>query len=338
MYKNLEQIEAVIKQGPYEATWKSLQKKKIPEWFQKNKFGIFIHWGLYSIPAFNNEWYSRNMYIQGTPEFEHHIKTYGPHKEFGYKDFIPMFKAERFNPLEWSKIIKQSGAKYVFPVAEHHEGYQMYKSEISEWNVFDKNPKRDVLGELKQAFENDGLVFCTSSHRAEHWFFMNGGTKFESDIPKDMKKGDFYWPAMEEGHHYDFKSEPAPSKEFLEDWLIRTVELIDNYQPKLLYFDWWVQHQAFKPYLKKVTAYYYNVSVGWDEDVMICYKTDAMAFGSGIVEIERGKFASVKHFPWQTDTAIANNSWCYTHQLEYKTPKEILTLLIDVVSKNGNLL
>lgn len=338
MAKTIKQIESIIEQGPFQATWDSLQRKETPKWFLDSKFGIFIHWGLYSIPAFQNEWYSRNMYIEGSVEYLHHIETYGPHKQFGYKDFIPLFQAEKFDPNEWATIIRESGAKYVFPVAEHHEGFQMYKSDISHWNSYEMGPKRDILGELKHSMEQEEVILCTSSHRAEHWFFMNGGTKFSSDLPSNMKIGDFYWPAMEEKEAYDFHSEPAPSKEFLEDWLMRTVEIIDNYQPKLLYLDWWVQHVAFKPYLKKLAAYYYNVAKVWDLDVMICYKTDAMAFGCGIVEIERGKFSEVKHFPWQTDTAIANNSWCYTNTLEYKTTNEILTMLVDVVSKNGNLL
>lgn len=338
MLKTMPEIENAINQGPFSSTWASLTKKKIPMWFKNRKFGIFIHWGLYSIPAFNNEWYSRNMYHQGSPEYLHHIKTFGPHKEFGYKDFIKRFKAEHFDPQTWAQIIKRSGAGYVFPVAEHHDGFAMYHSEISPWNSFTMGPKRDILGELKNAFEKECLVFCTSMHRAEHWFFMNGGTQFESDFPHKMEKGDFYWPAMPEKDPYDFASEPAPSPEFLEDWLMRSVEIIDQYQPKLLYLDWWVQHQAFKPYLKKLAAYYYNVSHVWDYETMICYKHDAMAFGSGIVEVERGKFASVKPFCWQTETAIADNSWCYTHALEYKSSKEIIITLIDVVSKNGNLL
>ncbi|VEU81111.1 alpha-L-fucosidase [Haploplasma axanthum] len=338
MYKKISEIEKVINEGPFKDTWESLQKKNIPSWFKNSKFGIFIHWGLYSVPAFNNEWYSRNMYIEGMEEFKHHIETYGAHKGFGYKDFIPMFKADKFDPSHWAKIIKKSGAKYVFPVAEHHDGFQMYKSDISKWNSYEMGPKKDILGELKNAFNNENLIFCTSTHRAEHWFFMSHGKKFESDIPQESRKGDFYWPSFEEKGAYDFQSEPKPSKEFLEDWLERTVEIIDKYDPKILYFDWWIQHEAFKPYLKKVAAYYYNNAFKNNKDVIIAYKHDAFVYGSGIVEIERGRFKELKHFPWQTETAIANNSWCYTNNLDYKTENDVLTLLIDVVSKNGNLL
>lgn len=334
----LEKIEAVINKGPYRDTWESLQQYEVPEWFPYSKFGIFLHWGLYSVPAFNNEWYPRNMYIQGTEEFEHHRKTFGAHKEFGLKDFIPLFKAENFNPKEWAEIIKEAGAKYVFPVAEHHDGFQMYKSRVSRYNAYEMGPERDLLGELKEAFEEVGVQFCTSSHRAEHWFFLGHGKEFDSDIKEPLKRGDFYWPSMEEGNHQDLTSKPYPTEEYLKDWLVRTCEIIDEYKPKLLYFDWWVQHDAFKPYLKKAAAYYYNKGAERGERVAICYKHDALMFGTGILEVERGKFADVKPYPWQTDTAIAKNSWCYTDTLEYKTAKDIILNLVDIISKNGNML
>lgn len=335
----LATIAEVIQQGPYKASWESLTDMELPTWFCKDKFGIFVHWGLYSIPAFNNEWYSRNMYIQGTPEYEHHIATYGPHKDFGYKDFIPMFTAEKFKPKEWVDLFKQSGARYVVPVAEHHDGFQMYNSEISEFTSVKMGPHRDVLGELKTEIEAAGLTFCTSSHRAEHLWFMGNGKDFDSDIKDPMVVGDFYWPSLQEQpDQEDIYATPYPDQEFLEDWLIRTCELIDNYQPKILYFDWWIQHEGYKDTLKTITAYYYNRGRQWGFDTAICYKHDAMSFGSGIVDVERGKFADVKPYHWQTDTAIAKNSWCYTTSLDYKTSNEIICYLIDVVSKNGNLL
>lgn len=334
----LQYVDDVIEKGPYKPTWESLMEAPLPVWFRKEKLGIFIHWGVYSVPANSNEWYSRNMYIAADPAYEHHVKTYGPQKDFGYKDFIPMFRAEHFDAAQWMELFCQAGAGYVFPVAEHHDGFQMYKSELSEWNAVDMGPKRDVLGELKSAAQEKGIVFCTSSHRAEHWFFMGHGKDFESDIREPMVKGDFYWPAMPEPDHFDLYGEPRPTQEYLEDWLARTAELVLKYQPKLLYFDWWIQHEVFKPWLKKFAAFYYNCGKLWGEDVMICYKHDAMMFGSGIVEIERGGFAEAKPYPWQTDTAVARNSWCYTDTLDYKSSNEIITTLIDVVSKGGNLL
>lgn len=335
----LAQINNVIEKGPYHDNWASLTDFEMPDWYVKAKFGIFIHWGLYSVPAYANEWYSRNMYIQGTPEYEHHIKTYGPHKDFGYKDFIPLFKAEKFDPDFWAETFANAGAKYVVPVAEHHDGFQMYQSDLSVYNAAQMGPCRDVIGELKASFAKKGLVFCTSTHRAEHYWFMGNGKDFDSDIKEPLHCGDFYWPSeQQQPDHQNLFATPYPNSEFLEDWLCRTCEIIDRYQPKILYFDWWIQHEAYKPYLRKIAAYYYNRGLEWGAPTAICYKHDAMAFGSGIVDVERGKFASAKPYHWQTDTAIARNSWCYTASLDYKSSYELICYLIDVVSKNGNLL
>ena len=334
----LRHIEKGIAQGPFSADWDSLSSFRVPDWFLKEKFGIFLHWGLYSVPAYRNEWYSRNMYIQGTPEFDYHRKTYGPQKDFGYKDFIPLFRAEHFDPKEWIRLFKEAGARYIFPVAEHHDGFQMYRSALSPWNSFEMGPKRDVIGELKREAEKEGLHFCTSSHRAEHWWFMGHGKEFDSDVKDPLSLGDFYWPAMPEPDNFDMRSTPFPTEEYLNDWLIRTVELIDLFSPELLYFDWWIGHEAFKPYLQKLMAYYYNRMAASGKRAAVCGKLDDIAFGTGIAEVERGGFAEAKAFPWQTDTAVARNSWCHTTSLDYKSSREIIGNLIDVVSRNGNLL
>lgn len=338
MKKYLDKINNVILNGKYKDTWDSLQQYRAPLWYEKVKFGIFIHWGIYSVPAFGSEWYSRNMYIQGSKEYEHHLKTYGKHKDFGYKDFIPMFKAENFDAGEWVKLFKDAGAQYVIPVAEHHDGFQMYDSDLSVWNSMKMGPKRDVLGEITKECMNAGLINGASSHRVEHWFFMGHGKDFDSDIKEPLKRGDFYWPAMPEADHHDLFSKPAPSDEYLEDWLCRCCEIVDKYRPKIIYFDWWIQHSAVKPYLKKFAAYYYNRAEEWGEEVVINYKHDAFAFGTAVVDIERGQFADAKPYIWQTDTAAAKNSWCYTENNHYKTSAQIIRDLVDIVSKNGRLL
>ena len=334
----LKTIEDVISKGPFKSTWESLSGYEVPKWYRNAKFGIFIHWGIYSVPAFGSEWYSRNMYIQGSPEYEHHIKTYGKHREFGYKDFIPMFKAEKFNADEWAELFRKAGAKYVVPVAEHHDGFQMYRSEISHWNVYEMGPERDVLGELKESCQEKGMYIGASSHRVEHWFFMGHGKEFDSDIKEPMQRGDFYWPAMPEPDHLDIFSKPEPTEEYLQDWLVRTCEIIDRYHPKILYFDWWIQHSACKPYLKKLAAYYYNRAAEWGTEVVINYKHDAFLFGTAVPDVERGQFADVKPYFWQTDTALALNSWCYTEKNQFRSAEDIICDLVDIVSKNGCLL
>ncbi|MGN0779185.1 MAG: alpha-L-fucosidase [Aristaeellaceae bacterium] len=336
----LETIDRVIARGPYTDTWESLSRYRVPEWYQDAKFGIFIHWGVYSVPAFGNEWYPRNMYIQGSREYEHHIATYGPQKDFGYKDFIPMFRAEGFDPDQWAALFREAGANYVVPVAEHHDGFQMYRSDISHWNAYEMGPKRDVLGELKASFDRQGMRTGASSHRVEHWFFMGHGKEFDSDVQEPLQRGDLYWPAMPEidQTHQDLFSEPQPSEEFLQDWLVRTCEIIDRYHPQILYFDWWIQHSALKPYLKKVAAYYYNRAAEWGVEVAINYKHDAFLFGTAVPDVERGQFADVKPYFWQTDTAVALNSWCYTENNDFRPAADLICDLVDIVSKNGCLL
>ncbi|AGA56643.1 alpha-L-fucosidase [Thermobacillus composti KWC4] len=333
----LRTIEEQIARGRFKDNWDSLSAFQAPAWYKQAKFGIFIHWGVYSVPAFGNEWYPRNMYIQGSKEYEHHLATYGEHKNFGYKDFIPMFKAEKFDADEWAELFSRAGAKYVMPVAEHHDGFQMYKSELSRFNAYEQGPRRDLLGEMRNAFERRDLAFCVSSHRAEHWFFMSHGKAFDSDIREPLARGDFYWPAMPEPDHMDlFGSQP--NQEFLEDWLLRCCELVDQYRPKVFYFDWWIHNAAFKPYLKKFAAYYYNKAEEWGHPVVINYKLDAFMFGTAVPDVERGQFSDLKPYCWQTDTAVARNSWCYTPDNAYKTPRVIVQDLVDIVSKNGNLL
>ncbi len=334
----LKTIGEVIAQGPCQDSWESLSHYQTPRWYQNAKFGIFIHWGAYSVPAFGSEWYPRNMYMQGSPEYEHHLKTYGAHTSFGYKDFIPLFHGERFDAEQWADLFQRAGARYVVPVAEHHDGFQMYRSEISHWNAAEMGPCRDVLGELTKSCHRRGMEMGASSHRVEHWFFMSHGREFESDIKDPMERGDLYWPAMPEPDTQDLFSTPAPSEEFMEDWLVRTCELVDRYRPRILYFDWWIQHSAVRPYLQKFAAYYYNRAAQWGTDAVINYKHDAFLFGCAVPDVERGQFADMKPYFWQTDTAIALNSWGYTQNNQFRPAEDILCDLVDIVSKNGCLL
>lgn len=338
MEKYLKIIDEVNEKGRFKPTWESLSQYRVPSWYEDTKFGIFIHWGVYSVPAFGSEWYPRGMYMQGTREYEHHLKTYGEHKNFGYKDFIPLFKAEKFDPKEWRELFKEAGAQYVIPVGEHHDGFCMYDSDISEWNSMKKGPGRNVLGELYEQFDKSGLIKGVSSHRIEHWFFMGHGKEFDSDIKEPLKRGDLYWPSMAEANHHDLFSTPTPTKEFLEDWLVRCCEIVDKYRPSIMYFDWWIQHSSVKEYLKKFAAYYYNRADEWGKEVVINYKHDAFMFGCAVVDVERGQFADCKPYVWQTDTAVAKNSWCYTENNSYKTSTQIVRDLVDIVSKNGRLL
>lgn len=341
----LKQIDKVNENGKYKADWESLSHHKTPEWYMHDKLGVFIHWGIYSVPAFGNEWYPRSMYDKNCREFEHHRKTYGEHKDFGYKDFIPMFKAEKFDPAQWISLFKKAGIKYVMPVAEHHDGFPMYETEFNRWNAKDMGPCRDVVGELKAECERQGLTLCVSTHRAEHYFFLNMGRTFESDVNGEEYR-DFYGPAV---YCKEFDSHTlhittadtysvGASMSWLEDWLVRTCELIDKYQPSVLYFDWWIHNHSFKPYLKKLCAYYYNRAEEWGKEVTINYKHEAFPPTVATFDVERGALTGISPLYWQTDTAIGKHSWGYTTDNKYKPARQIICDLIDIVSKNGNLL
>ena len=339
MQEQLDRIEKVIRQGPYRDDWRSLSAYRVPEWYGKLRFGIFIHYGLFSVPAFDTEWYPRMMYVKGSKAYEHHIKTYGNHTEFGLKNFIPMFKAENFDADRWVSIFKKAGAQYVVPVAEHHDGFQMYGSELSSYNAVDMGPHRNILGELKESAEKEGLIFGTSSHRIEHFFFLGEGRDFDSDIKGDFERGDMYWPSAKGPKDFDAcDGECSPGEEFMQDWLVRTCEIIDKYRPRILYFDWWIQRLELKPYLKKLIAYYYNRAHEWGEQVVINYKHDAIPFGIAVPDVERGQFAAAKPYRWQSDTAMCFNSWCHTVGNKYKEAKDILCDLVDIISKNGTML
>ena len=345
MQDYLKTIDDVISEGPYRDDWRSLGNHPTPQWYHNAKFGIFIHWGIYSVPAFGNEWYSRNMYDPARKEFSHHAATYGPQRDFGYKDFIPLFKGEKFEPEKWVALFKEAGVRYVLPVAEHHDGFAMYDTEFNRWNATRMGPCRDVLGQLKVACEKEGLVFCASTHRAEHYFFMNMGRTCDSDV-NDPNYADFYGPAVYRPE-FDSKimsnttetpSAIGPDESWLTDWMVRTCELIDRYQPKVLYFDWWIQNHTFKPYLKKIAAYYYNRATQWGVEVSINYKREAFPPNVGTFDVERGALTGISPVPWQTCTAIGKDSWGYTRDNSFKSARQIICDLIDIVSKNGMML
>ena len=340
--KWLKQIDQVIARGPYQDTWASLSAHETPRWFRDAKFGIFIHWGVYSVPAFDNEWYPRNMYIQGSRANLHQVETYGPLDKFGYKDFVPMFRAEHFDPDAWCALFKKAGARYVVPVAEHHDGFQMYKSELSHWNAAEMGPHRDITGELTAAINRAGLINGASSHRIEHWFFQGHGRDFESDVRAHADERDhLYWPSHsveDEDIGGVLDASPVPTAEYLEDWMIRTVEIIDRFHPHQLYFDWWIMQKAARPYLRKIAAYYFNRAAEWGQEVMLINKMDAFMYGAATRDTERGGLRTAPPDPWQTDTAAATNSWCYTTENHYKSADMILRDLVDAVSKNGCML
>lgn len=324
-----------LPEGPFQPSWESLSRYEVPRWFQDAKLGIFIHWGPYSVPAFGNEWYPRSMYVKGRTEFEHHVRTYGPQKDFGYKDFIPLFTAEKWDPKDWARLFKKAGAKYVVLTAEHHDGFSLWESALTRWSATKMGPKRDIVGELAEAVREEGLLFGISYHRAEHWWFFDEGREFDSDVC-DPEYEDLYGPAQP--REAAERGERPPDEGFLSDWLRRACELVDKYQPQVFWFDWWIEQPSFEPYLRLFSSYYYNRASQWGAEVVINYKLRAFPEGTAILDVERGKLSDIRPLPWQTDTSVCLKSWSYIKDHEYKSPDAIVDEFVDIVSKNGNLL
>lgn len=338
----LKSVEQQANEGPFLPQWESLQNYHVPAWYEDAKFGIFIHWGLYSVPAFANEWYSRNMYQPGSSEFKHHVATYGPQSKVGYKDFIPLFKAEHFDAQTWARLFREAGAKYVVPVAEHHDGFPIYDSQLTDWCASKMGPKRDLLGELATAVRVEGLHFGASSHRAEHDWFFDGGRQFDSDV-SDPHYAAFYGPAhfrlVKPGYEDRvYEDWTYVSPEFLDDWLARTAEIVQKYHPDLIYFDWWINQPLFRNHVAEFAAFYYNQATKRGTGAVINYKYDALEEHSATLDVERGQLTDIRPLHWQTDTSISNASWGYIEGDTFKSPQFIVHLLADVVSKNGNLL
>ena len=343
----ISRVDAGDRSGPFKPDWASLGAYRVPEWFRDAKFGIFIHWGVFSVPAFGNEWYPRNMYLQGSAAFKHHIATYGPQSKFGYKDFIPMFRAEHFDPDAWIDLFARAGARYIVPVAEHCDGFAMYDSAIDPWNAAKMGPKRDVVGELEAATRKRGLHFGVSSHRAEHWWWYDGGMQFPSDV-QDPRYAVLYGPAAPRtlpGEAARREPDPnhletwlAPDRAFTDDWLARSAELVEKYHPDFLYFDWWIGQPAFQPYLQRFAAYYYNQAAERKQGVVLTYKMEDFPANAATLDVERGKLDLIRLLPWQTDTSVSIHSWGYVENDEYRDAKSLIGELVDVVSKNGNLL
>ncbi len=337
----LKRVDAVDAAGPFTPDWQTLEAYKEPEWYKDAKFGIFIHWGVYSVPAFGSEWYPRQMYLEGSNENKHQVATYGPLTKFGYKDFIPMFKAETYDPQAWARLFKDAGAKYVVPVFEHHDGFAMYDSGLSDWTAAKMGPHRDLVGDLAKAIRAEGLHLGASSHRVEHDWFLEGGRQEASDV-NDPKYAAFYGPAHKHLLHDDADTLSNDwtfaSPAYLSDWLARSAEIVEKYHPDLMYFDWWIGQPNVRPYLAKFAAFYYDESNKRGTQGVINYKNLAMEEGSATLDFERGQLDKPRTLYWQTDTSVSNGSWGYVEHDTFKTPEFVVHQLVDIVSKNGNLL
>ncbi|MEM8945289.1 MAG: alpha-L-fucosidase [Planctomycetota bacterium] len=321
----------------YQPDWDSIRSHyKCPEWFRDAKFGIFVFWGPASVPQVGNDKYGRWMYVKnyapaGVNIRTYHEKHFGHQSKFGYKDFFPRFKMEYFDPEAWVSLFEESGARYIVPVAEMHDGYAMYASKHTRWNVVDIGPKQDVMRMLVDTARAKDLKVGLSSHFAwNRVYYPKWDPSFDTN---DKEYRDLYGGAVE--------AEAPPTQEFLDQWWNRTTDFVDQYEPDILWFDFGLDAPGFVPVHKKIMAYYYNKGIEWNKGVVLQDKN--MRFESFpedlmVLDIERGRRSHTSQHPWQTDTAVGKNSWTWIINENYKTSDFLIDELVDIVSKNGNLL
>jgi len=317
----------------YSADWDSRKKHEpAPEWFRDAKFGIYFHWGVYSVPAFGSEWYPRNMHIKKRPEYKHHLETYGDPTEFGYADFVPKFKAEKFDADQWAALFERAGARFAGPVAEHHDGFAMWDSDQTPWNAADMGPRRDVTGELARAVRKRGMKLVATFHHARNSLWQKDG-KWTGHY--QYVKQDF--PSLLDDPKEAILYGYMPREKFVEMWRGKLFEVIDHYQPDLIWFDSWLNEIPERA-RQEFCAYYLNRANEWGKDVVITRKQDDLPIEFTVLDLEKGRMNKLTENVWLTDDAISLGSWCYTEDLRIKPLRQVLHVLIDIVSKNGVLL
>jgi alpha-L-fucosidase len=343
----VDAIPAKLPEGPFKPTWESLQQNyKVPQWFYDAKFGIFMHWGLYSVPAYHNEWYEQHMY---NGFIQWHTQHFGSIDKFGYKDFIPLFTAEKWDPNAWAELFKKAGAKFVVPTAQHHDNFALWDSQVTPWNAKQMGPKRDLIGDLSKAVRAQGLKFGVSNHGIENFQFIHPDASAASRaLMADLKakQADVYDPKWADFYNVADRSDEA-CKKFLVNWAMRNTELIDKYQVDMLWFDNGVDQRYLDPIKLWVATYYYNRAKEWNKEVSISTKkaayapsgTNLQTIGS-IIDFEKigaRSPAGIRGGAWQVDHPIGS-TWGYTSDMTVSSPASIVNALVDTASKNGILL
>ena len=330
----------------YQATWESLKQYRVPQWFRDAKFGIWAHWGPQCVPM-TGDWYARNMYIEDSDQYKYHIAHYGHPSKFGYKDIVPLWKAENFDPDRLVQRYRKAGAKYFISMGVHHDNFDIWNSKHHRWNAAAMGPKKDIVGLWRQAARKHGLRFGVTEHleRSWSWFNVNKGADKKGPLAgvpydgNDPKYQDFYFPPHEDNNSRYPKDPPDSWK---QQWFNRIKDLVDSYQPDLLYTDGGI---PFGEVGRNLVAHYYNQSLQWHGGKMdVCYtiknvkdKTHGdYEEGCCLLDLERGVVADTRSDPWQTDTCVGN--WFYKRDIKYKTAETVVQLLVDIVSKNGNML
>jgi alpha-L-fucosidase len=316
-----------IPAGPVQPTWDSIRANfQAPDWFRDAKFGIMMHWGVYSVPAHQSEWYVRYMYGGNAGIMKWHTEHFGPPTKFGYKDFIPMFTAAKWDPDAWASLFKKAGARYVLSSGEHHDGFSNWDSAINKYNAKVMGPKRDLVGDLTNALRKLGLKTGVANHSNNHFNF----------IPA-LAGSDQYDPEWAAFYSVADRSDAARVK-FLETWVTKNLELIDKYRPDMMWFDMNGGDRSWDPLKVRLAAYYYNRAAEWGKQVAISAKGESFLAGM-VMDYERQGRApkTLTDFPWQPDDPITDK-FGYVEGQPVKPASGIVPLIVANVSRNGNYL
>ncbi len=332
--------------GSFEPNWDSLKQYRVPDWFRDAKFGMWAHWGPQCVPM-TGDWYARNMYIEDSPQYRYHVEQYGHPSKVGYKDIIKLWKAEKFDPQALIQRYKRAGARYFTAMGVHHDNYDCWNSKHHRWNAVKVGPNKDIVGMWKKAATANGLRFGVTEHleRSYSWFNVNKGHDTKGpmkDVPydgNDPKYQDLYFePHEDHNEHYPLN----PPEHWKREWFSRIQDLLDSYQPDLLYTD---GGMPFGEIGRTLAAHFYNQNMrrhGGRLEAVYAIKNvkdnehGEFVEGTAMLDLERGVVAGIRADPWQTDTCLGD--WYYKRDITYKRTDVVVRMLVDIVSKNGNLL
>lgn len=329
--------ELPVNSGPFKPTDESLKQYQYPEWFRDAKFGIWAHWGPQAVPR-HGDWYAREMYEEGSDDYKDHLARYGHPSKSGYKDIIPLWKAERWDPEKLMALYKKTGAKYFVSMGSHHDNFFLWKSKIHKWNAVNMGPHKDVVGIWQQAAKKNGLYFGVSEHLAASYTWFQAAHRADTAGGFKGVKYDGYNAQYQDLYH----TQAAPgdngwlttNPEWMKEWYADVKELVDTYHPDLLYSD---SKLPFDEVGRKMLANFYNGNLSYNKGkATAVYNCKEPSNGKWAEDLERGVQDSISPYPWQTDTSIGD--WFYRTGQKYKSSTDILQMLVDIVSKNGNLL
>lgn len=339
-------FQASAQSESYKKNWKSLSKENAynrePDWLKDAKFGIYLHWGVYSVPAYSYEWYSRHMFMESRKEYQYHKEHYGDPREFGYDKLVPLFRAEHFNAKEWVDLFQRAGAKFGGQVAEHHDGVAMWDSKITPWNVALMGPKRDILGEYSRELKKHGMKVMTTFHHAR--LLQRYKNTERPDRPEFWDLYDSHFPYSEEMPTSSnnpmlrlLYGNVTPEEFYEPIWLGELKEVIDNYSPDIIYFDSWF-NLIPEEYLYKFTQYFLEDAKKKNKEVAIFRKQEDLPLNVSMEILEKSRKQEIESRLWTTEETISTDSWCFTEDMELRKSEDLINVLIDVVSKNGVLM